>query len=199
MVVTEWTGGAHCCLSAYVFELEPAFRLVARLDAEDDDLSHFEDIDGDGRFYYRTADWTFAYWPQSFAGSPSVPVLLRFVDDDRGGSYHLALDRMKQPALTGTAWRNKVADVRGWFDDPTWAFSGGGLWQSMLELIYSGNSSEAWKLADEGWPAKVKGKAGWLRDFCGLLKTSSYFRDLDRPLDGAPTACATARPPRVGG
>ena len=35
MIVSLYTGGVHCCLMHYVFELEPSFRLLATLDARD--------------------------------------------------------------------------------------------------------------------------------------------------------------------
>jgi hypothetical protein len=33
LVVYHYTGGAHCCLLAWVFQLRPAFRLLATIDA----------------------------------------------------------------------------------------------------------------------------------------------------------------------
>src|SRR6185437_10078554 len=74
MIVSFSTGGAHCCGFHYVFELKPRFRLLAILSDRDDDLAHFEDLGADGHYYYVTADWTFAYWWQSFAGSPNHEV-----------------------------------------------------------------------------------------------------------------------------
>jgi hypothetical protein len=38
MLVSFYTGGAHCCLLYYVFELEPELKLIATLDARDGDF-----------------------------------------------------------------------------------------------------------------------------------------------------------------
>ena len=42
MIVSLFTGGAHCCTIHYVFELGPQFKLLATLNDSDDDLAHFE-------------------------------------------------------------------------------------------------------------------------------------------------------------
>lgn len=56
MIVTSWSGGAHCCFSHYVFELEPEFRLLATIKDGDADLAHFEDLDHDQHYYYLTSE-----------------------------------------------------------------------------------------------------------------------------------------------
>ena len=112
MIVSLYTGGAHCCLMHYVFELEPEFKLVATLDAQDTWPAYFADLDGNHRYYYLAEDWTFAYWYMSFAGSPFHSVVLQFVDDSKGGSYHLALDKMQRPAPTPAEWKKALEKVR---------------------------------------------------------------------------------------
>lgn len=195
MIVSEYTGGAHCCLIEFVFELEPKFRLLARIDAEDDDLSHFADLDHNGRYYYLTADWTFAYWPSSFASSPSAAIILRYVADDKGGGYHLALDKMRKPAPTAAAWAKQLAQARKTLQEGAWDLTGSGpFWNVVMNLIYSGNSQSAWRLVSEAWPAKRPGREDWAQSFCTILKTSPYYADLDNPLDGAPPACINAKP-----
>jgi len=171
MIVSFYSGGAHCCLSYDVFELEPTFRLVATLDAQDGDSASFRRIGG--QYYFVANDWTFAYWLGSFAGSPAPKVILGFVNDDKGGGYHLALDQMKQSPPTAREWGNEVANVRGDFvegGDRT----GSDLWRNMLTLIYIGNDELAWRLFDETWPKNMKGKETSLADFCSRLKTSPY-------------------------
>jgi len=54
MMVTSWSGGAHCCFKHYIFELEPKLRVMAALDDGDTDLGHFEDLDHNGRYFYVT-------------------------------------------------------------------------------------------------------------------------------------------------
>jgi hypothetical protein len=47
LIVTEWTGGAHCCYTAHVFELGEAFRKIGEIPGRDGGLL-FRDLDRDG-------------------------------------------------------------------------------------------------------------------------------------------------------
>jgi hypothetical protein len=196
MIVAYWTGGAHCCLLHYVFELESTFRLLATLDAEDDDMAHFAQLDGDNRDYYLAADWTFAYWPGSFAGSPSHSVVLRYEDDHRGGGFHLALDKMKRDPPTSVQWYEAMGAVNGALQED--AMQGevlaATLWNTVLDLIYIGHSDLAWRFINEAGPKAQQGTNVTLADFCSVLKASPYWPDLEPTVKDMPSACAHAKP-----
>jgi hypothetical protein len=195
MLVSFYTGGAHCCLLYYVFELAPRFRLITTLDAEDGDASRFQLIDG--KYYFVGADWTFSYWRTSFMDSPAPSVTLGFVDDPSGGTYHLALDKMNKPAPTPREWTEALSQARDAFGQ-TNPFSdeiGSELWRRMLDFIYEGHSGLAWTLFNESWPVGRKGKNKFLADFCSQLKTSPYWHDLKDSIPNMPANCAKA-PPR---
>jgi hypothetical protein len=194
MIVSLNTGGAHCCTSHYVFELEPEFRLLATLNDEDDDMAHFAKLDHGGPYYYFTADWTFAYWPASFASSPSHLVQLQFVDDAKGGSYHLALDKMKGPEPSSAKWKNDIDAAQRTIKDDPLNGVGSTLWQTALNLIYTGHSDLAWKFLDEAGPKAQQKPLPGLGDFCSLLKQSPYWPDLDKAIQNAPPACMNAKP-----
>ncbi len=198
MLVSFYTGGAHCCLLYYVFELEPDFRLIATLDAASGDLSRFQQIDGN--FYFVGADWTFSYWQTSFADSPAPGVVVGFVDDPNGGGFHLALDKMSKPEPTPEEWKKDLSEARHAFGESN-PFSGGigsHLWGHMLDFIYQGHSDLAWKIFDEAWPTRRKGKDKFLSDFCSELKTSPYGLDLKTVISEPPPLCVNARPARTG-
>ncbi|HTV83106.1 MAG TPA: hypothetical protein VME18_10680 [Acidobacteriaceae bacterium] len=196
MVVCSYTGGAHCCLPAWVFELQPAFRRIAAIDAEDTWPAYFADVDHNGHYYFLSDDWTFAYWPNSFAGSPVAPIVLQFVPDGKGGgSYHLALEKMRKPAPTPAEWNKSLRHARAAFSNGPWPlFLGATLWTTEMRLIYSGHSDLAWKFLNEAWPAKIPGKQSWLGDFCSRLKTSPCWLDLQPSLRDTPAVCAAAKP-----
>lgn len=199
MIVSQYTGGAHCCLLTYVFELEPVFKLLTTLNAEDSWPAYFADIGRSHHYYYFANDWTFAYWPSSFAGSPSAPVVLRYVQDGRVGSYHLALDKMRRPAPTSAEWNKDLKDARATFAAGAWQlFIGATLWDTVLHLIYSGHADLAWKFLNEAWPPKTGGKNEWLGDFCSVLKSSPYWPDLENSVRDAPEACASVKPRQHG-
>jgi hypothetical protein len=197
MVVSQWTGGAHCCRVDYVFELRPKARMLAKLDARDADESHFADLDGNGHYYYVSADFAFAYWWQSFAGSPTHSVVLRFVNDGTGGSYHLALDKMRRPSPTGGEWAASLARVKHELElnDSNMANDlPDVLWQEVLNLLYTGHADQAWKFLAQVGPKAQQGAFPDLSSFCSTLKTSNYWKDLRVTMQGAPPACLDAKP-----
>lgn len=179
----------------YVFELEPAFRLLATLNGADDDLSHFSRLGDDGQYYFVTADWTFAYWPGSFALSPNHSVLLRFVPDGDAGGNHLAWDRMSLPAPTPQQWNRDLALVRrAHINNGLPEDRAATLWNKVLDLIYTGHSELAWKFLSEVGPKVQEPPFPDLADFCSVLKISIYWHDLEVTLKDAPASCANAKP-----
>jgi hypothetical protein len=194
MIVSSYTGGAHCCTAHLVFELEPSFRLLATLNDADDDLAHFARMEPDKRYYYFTADWSFAYWPSCFACSPSAAVILRFVGDGHGGEFHLALDKMQTPAPSNAKWNQELRAAQQSASQGDINSIGTTLWAPILNLIYSGNSELAWKLVDEAGPKAQQSPLPTLADFCHLLKSSRYWPDLAPSLRDVPPACAAGAP-----
>lgn len=194
MIVSSWTGGAHCCFTHLVFELEPAFQLLATLEDAHDDLAHFARLGSDKRYYYFTADWTFAYWPSCFACSPSAAVILRFVDDGHGGGFHLALDRMQKPAPTPAEWSRDLRTARKSASLGDIDSIGTTLWGPVLNWLYDGHSDLAWKFVEEAGPGAQQKPLPTLQDFCRLLQRSAYWPDLGPSLRNAPPACVNAAP-----
>jgi hypothetical protein len=195
MIVRLYTGGAHCCTYHYVFELEPKFRLVALLDAADTDFAYFADLDHNRHYFYLTEDWAFAYWPGSFAGSPNAPIVLEYRKDEKGGGFHLALDKMRKPSPGKKEWAEIMNYLNGEIAEQKAGYANGlstVLWAEVLQLLYSGHEDLAWKLADEtANRAKLKQDLG---DFCSILKTSQYWPDLKPSLKHIPPACEEAKP-----
>jgi len=193
MIVSAYTGGLHCCTLIQVYELAPKLKLLATLDAEHGDLAHFALIGQ--QYYFVAADWTFAYWRTSFADSPAPRVVLRFDANNSGGRYHLALDKMERPAPTATEWARIEDAAHAAFGarNPLGQDIGSRLWGNMLELIYRGHSTLAWRLLNDAWPATRPGKGAFLSDFCSRLKTSPYWADLEPSLRNMPPACAQAK------
>jgi hypothetical protein len=204
MIVTTWSGGPHCCFYHMIFELKPELKVVARIDDGDGDLAHFEDLDGNGRYYYKGNDWTFAYWDASLEDSAAPAVVLRFVDDDQGGRYHIVMDKMHTPEPTPEQWKKAIQDAGEAFVGGSNFGDGTGskLWSNMVNMIYTGHSKLAWKLLDETWLtpdqslAQAPNKEKFLSGFCSQLKTSQYWVDMEKTLEDVPPACTVAKPVR---
>jgi hypothetical protein len=198
MIVTNLSGGAHCCSIHYVFEVDPNLWLLARIDDGDGDGAHFADLDGNHRYYYVGNDWTFSFWDVSFANSPAPAptVVLRFVENAKPAGYHLAIDKMQRPAPTPAEWSKAVREASAAFGENGGFGDGIGseLWSNMLNLIYTGHSELAWKLFDQAWPLQRPDKDKFLTGFCSQLKSSPYWPDLESTLQNTPPACAAAKP-----
>jgi hypothetical protein len=174
LVVKEWSGGAHCCASFHVFELGEKFRHVQTIVAADNVEVWFENLDEDPALEIELRETCFAYWRTSFAGSPMPRVVLKYQED----TYKLAPDLMRQPPPTASQIIELVAQTAEAAD---WRSDGRPpvvLWEIMLDLLYSGNESAAWKFFDLAWPSEVGGKDAFRRDFLMQLSTSRYWQDL---------------------
>jgi hypothetical protein len=176
LVVSEYTGGAHCCFLAHVFELGKEFRKVGTLDARDGDLSHFEDLDGDGSLEFVTNDFTFAYWHASFADSPAPRVVLKY----RDGAYRVAPGLMRRPAPSAAELERQSREVR---EAPQWHARRmpTALWKTMLDLIYEGNADAAWAFLNSSWPRKEAEKEEFRREFLEQLRKSPYAKEIFGP------------------
>lgn len=194
-IVSEWSGGAHCCFTLHIFELGERFREIARIEAEHGDGSNFEDLNHDGSYELVGSDWAFAYWKASFADSPAPRVVLKY----RAGRFRLALDLMRTPNPSSEKFKTMVESVRsarGWssqviLDCQQECGIAPALWANMLDLIYGGHPDLAWELFDESWPKNLAGKATFAKEFCSVLKKSRYWHDLKEmagrcPPQGAP-------------
>jgi len=194
LIVSVFTGGAHCCTSHYLYELAPEVRLVTRLNDTDDDMAHFERDSKDRKYYYHTADWTFRYWPTCFACSPSEDVILRFVDDANGGAFHVAFDKMQKPAPRQAAWNKELSTAQKAVNPGAVDDMGQAMWGVVLDLLYTGHSDLAWKFVDALGPKAQQKPFASLEDFCSLLRKSPYWPDLGPTLKDPPAACAYTPP-----
>jgi len=173
LIVSEWTGGVHCCFLFHIFEIGPDFQHIQTINAAHGDLSDFENMDDDPDLEFFMADWTFAYWRVSFSASPAPEVILKY----NGKKYELANDLMRAPGLSRQDLDQLASEVKSWFgwqDDQPPSI----LWAEMLNLIYTGNMAQAWDLLDLSWPAKIEGKEQFLKDFRLQLKKSPFWKSI---------------------
>jgi len=180
LVISEWLGGANCCLTFHIFELGKTFRKLATIDASFGDSGpHFLPAEKNSKnmgLAIQIHDWTFANWNTDFADSPAPKVLLRFSDN----AYRVAPDLMRASALGPTDLEARAAEVRNYAPSAKggeWPHAelSPQLWGTMLDLIYSGHAEDAWKFLDAAWPAKVRGKDAFARDFRAQLAKSPYW------------------------
>jgi hypothetical protein len=180
LVISEWLGGANCCLLFNIFEIGPTFKKLGTIDAEFGDSGpHFvipaKDSKSTG-LLIQIHDWTFANWNTDFADSPAPKVILHYTDN----AYRVAPDLMRAPVLSANDLAVRTAEVKSFAPSAkggTWPHAqvSPQLWATMLDLIYSGHSDDAWKFLDSAWPPKVQGKDVFARDFRAQLAKSPYW------------------------
>ena len=200
LVISEWLGGANCCLIFHIFEIGPNFKKLGTIDAQFGDSGpHFIHPDKDSKntgLAIQIHDWTFANWNTDFADSPAPKVILQF----SGGAYRIAPDLMRtsdDPAASDLA--TPASAVRSF---PGSAKGGGWpkadvspqLWETMLDLIYSGHADAAWKFLDDAWPPKVQGKDKFAQDFRAQLAKSPYWPAVNAMNSAKPPATRTDHP-----
>ncbi len=173
LLVSEWTGGAHCCFLFHIFEIGNRFRHIQTINAVHSGLADFANLDEDPALEFQMVDWTFAYWRTSFAASPAPAVILKY----QGQQYEMASDLMRKTSLSfdqfiqladeiksSSEWESKQPPVR--------------LWAEMLDLIYTGRMDQAWDLVDASWPKAIDGKEQFVKDLQAKLRQSPFWKDV---------------------
>ncbi len=176
LVISEWTGGAHCCYLFHVFEIGKCFRYIQTIDAQDAEMADFVNRDDDPALEFILQDWSFAYWKTCFASSPAPRVILKY----NGRNYSMACNLMRQKGPSAEKLRQIAEDIKSY---PEWQKQEDPppeLWTVMLDLIYTGNMNQAWIFADLAWPANVKGKEQFLQEFRAKLAESPYWKDVKK-------------------
>ena len=175
LIVSVWSGGAHCCFSVIIFSLGEELKKIAEIEGVDSSFE-FKDFEGDGLYELVGRDWTFAYWETSFANSPAPQVVLRY----QHGKYALATDIMKKQPPDKKELEAKIVELRdkfanvGALDDE----APSELWEYMLDLIYSGNGKLAFTVFNKAWPDHREGKEEFLASFKAQLVKSSYWPEI---------------------
>jgi len=177
LVISDWSGGAHCCLTYYVFELNNDVSEVGRINAEDSTICRFQE-EPSGKVDFVINDWTFAYWKTSFAESPAPQIILRY----QPGGYKLATDLMGTAKPSQMEFQELVDKGRRIpFNDEGEPM--GEFWGIMLDLIYSCHADVAWRFCDESWSGPANGKIHFLENFRLQLSKSPYWKAI-RAMNG---------------
>jgi hypothetical protein len=82
LLVSDFSGGAHCCFTYYLYTRKPGLRLLGVFDMGNGGLV-FQDIDGDGLAEATGSYDGFAYYDYPYAVSPFVPIVFTL----KGGKY----------------------------------------------------------------------------------------------------------------
>ena len=163
LLVSEWSGNAHCCYTFHIFRLGKDFKQIQSIPLRDADESAFVRRDGRKSLVLVSADFSaFAYFPFDFAGSPAGRVLLSF----QGDRFRLDAGLMKANAPTASEvgeCARLFKKSRGWQDkDQPQPL---GMWYYATDLIYTGNADAAWTFLDTAWGGSSADKAEFVGEY----------------------------------
>lgn len=171
LVMKGWDGGAHCCFTTLVFQLEPTFMPIMRLETFDSDVE-FGNLDKDSALELTLLDFTFRYWNTSFAFSPAPKVIIDW--DQNVPIVSETLMRTPPPAQeyldqSANEIRRRMKSSNELQPE---------LWGTMLDLIYSGNGDLAFEFFESAWPTEWADKADFLKSFTGTLLCSPWAAEV---------------------
>ncbi|HZW06224.1 MAG TPA: hypothetical protein VFF65_03800 [Phycisphaerales bacterium] len=191
VVISCYSGGAHCCSRVYIFEARPAgAALVADIDSHSGVALHVRP--GVAERLICIPDHSFEYWKAPSATSPRPLVYYRL----ENGALRIDLSQMRlamsPPEADALANESAVvtrsADGEG--ADPV-------LWRTMLSLIFAGHEPQAWVFFNRHWPGDAAGKEAFRKEFLQVLATDPWYQDLTAAL--AAEAAGKPIPPSIVG
>jgi len=182
VVITAYTGGAHCCNEYTVLQLGPVFRALPRIEAGDY-AATFENLDDDPALEVAGEDGVYLYWKGGYPTSPAPRVILKY----RDGEYRPAPDLMREEPPPQSKLDRQAAQIRKsryWKDakDPFDI----NLLRVMLELIYRGNLREAMTFLNRAWPGDVPGKAEFAKELLECQMRHSQYWPTVAAMNGLP-------------
>lgn len=178
LVVSEFTGGGHCCFRINIFEIGSRFQLIQTIDAAHGDRAHFENVDDDSALEFLMNDWSFANWRYCFAETHAPAIILKY----QGEKYKIAVDVMRKPGVPKEILVQVADDMKTleeWKKDAA-PPPPAKLFAKMLDLIYTGNMSKAWELLHLSWPTEIEGKEHFLKEFEARLRKSVFWEDIQQ-------------------
>lgn len=173
LLVSEYSGRAHCCYTFHLFQLGAEFRKIQSLPLLDADESAFVRRPGVKGLVLASSDYSaFAYFPSDFAGSPAGRVFLSYQQG------HFRLDTVLMRATSprpGEIGRCAALFKRS----RDWkAAQPSGMWYYATDLIYTGHESEALSFLKQSWGGSAADRDKYLAEYQRRLKKSVYYPEL---------------------
>lgn len=178
LVISKWTGGAHCCDSLFVFELGAELRKIAEIEG-----GNFEpeivDLKHDGRSEIIVTDDFLAYRFSSFAESAKGKVILKFSN----GDFVPADEYMRRKPPSGSSWQNHVTSWRKSLKESGPERLPESFVQALTDLVFTGNEHLARPFVDKVWPEGIPGKIAFLKEYKEALADSRYYSKAAKDFD----------------
>ncbi len=188
MIVSTFSGGAHCCWEYAVIALSDPPRVTFQMDSAVGARFTLDPAERGNTTLIETADTTWAYWHTSYVESPMPRVTMRL----EHGQTTIEASAMRAPAPPSEDIAVLAIQVRDEIRAEMAAngaanaaatgvangvkeLSTADYWRTPLELMYTGHEDLAWKFFDDAWPEGVAGKDAFLAEFRQLADQSAYW------------------------
>lgn len=175
LLISEWSGGAHCCYTFHLFQLGTQFREIQSIPLFDADESAFVRRPGVKGLVLATADYSaFAYFPSGFSGSPAGRVFLSF----QRGQFRLDATLMHATAPKRGEIRGCAALFR---KSREWKTAQPmGMWYYATDLVYAGHESDALAFLRASWGGSASSRDKYVGEYRRRLRRSRYYPELKR-------------------
>jgi hypothetical protein len=171
LIVTDFSGRAHCCFTVHIIRLDGAVRDEA-IPIRDSELQLDRSVTPPRLRFH---DWAFAYWKTDFADSPAPLVILAW--DPGSRDYVPDVATMRRPAPDEQALAAAASQLEPQLRANYFMGNANpALWRRMLDLIYEGNVGAALRFFDLAWPPDRPGKAKFLAEFTRQLTNGALWR-----------------------
>ncbi|MFC0046857.1 hypothetical protein [Rheinheimera tilapiae] len=175
LVLSSWSGGAHCCRTVYLLQLGTTVREVQVFDAKHSDGVTFRNLDTDAPLELAgMADWSYAYKFGSFSSSYARPSVWQPVGDH----YEIDTGSLSQPALSASEFSKRVSEFQA---NEEWQYQRvpAPLVFTALELATAGHLMQAIALVQESQPEAKPDSAAirFLAQLTDVLYESEWWRE----------------------
>ena len=178
LLISKWTGGAHCCFSLEIFNVSRQFKKIATINGGNF-YPVLKDINKDGIPEVELIDDFLAGVFSSFAQSAKGNVILKY----SRGTYSVAMEYMRKNAPSLNSMNHQIKlwqkELRS-HKSPEWPPPS--LVQAVTDLFFSGNEETALELVDRSWPSDVSGKENFLKIYRDALRGSLFYPEFESQL-----------------
>lgn len=161
LMVGQYSGGAHCCFSYWIFNLDIDFRIIHQTEFPIDSLVEVADLDGDGRHEIVQSLLTFDYFDRlPHAYSPSTLVIFQYDPEERSyipanpkfASYLLKGLEKKIQAVKAYNAKTDFGKIKVEEDYQHLPL----VLQVVIDYVYAGKEKEAWDFFDKEYKLSDK-------------------------------------------
>jgi hypothetical protein len=185
LLIEQYSGGAHCCLQYWIYELSPRLRPLFdggrySTGSVGNQLNPL-DIDGDGVYELTLSVMSFDYFDRlAHANSPFPTVVFKY---DRRARWYVPANRLFSTYLLRDVGKDiREAEEVNARTDPSDPDTAGEylapVLQVVLDYVYAGKEQQAWDFYDRTY--KLRDKSQMRAKIKRVLRTDKIYQSIYR-------------------